>query len=133
MSFSTGWTLANIGFSFFGIVALSAFLAVNSSSERINEFNNITSSFQSVEDIVEGSKEVATRANLVILTNQLLLVASPAIVGVLLTILFLILSSFPSLGLFHITLDPAVLRLSGNTMIEASQPQEQPMSMQCYA
>lgn len=90
MSFSTGWTLANIGFSFFGIVALSAFLAVNSSSERINEFNNITSSIQSVEDIVEGSKDVATRANLVILTNQLLLVASPAIVGVLLTILFLL-------------------------------------------
>ena len=86
-----------------------------------------------MEDIVEGSKEVATRANLVILTNQLLLVASPAIVGVLLTILFLILSSFPSLGLFHITLDPAVLRPSGNTTIEASQPQEQPMSMQCYA
>ena len=130
MSFSAGWTIANISISIIGLAALSTFLtATSNNSETTYTLTNITSSISSVQDLVQGAKDVATPDSLVNLGNQLLLVASPSLIGILLTLLFLILTSLPSLGSFHIHLDPAVLQTRAGAT--PAQSTDQPMSAVC--
>ena len=133
VSYSAGWTILNIVISIIGLVALSTFLSSSpSSSETPNPLTNITSSIGSMQDLVKGAKDVANPDNLVALGNQLLLVASPSVIGILLTFLFIILTSFPSLGPFHLHLDPAMLQTSTCTAgATRAQSSNHPMSIEC--
>ena len=133
VSYSAGWTIANISISIVGLVALSTFLtSSSSSSETTNPLTNISSSIGSVQDLLQGAKDVANPDSMIALGNQLLLVASPSVIGILLTFLFLILTSFPSLGPFHIHLDPAVLQTSTCTAeVPTPRSTDQPMSIVC--
>ena len=134
VSYSAGWTIANISISIIGLVALSTFLSSStSSSETTISLTNITtSSIGSMQYLVQSAEDFSSPDSLMALGNQLLLVASPSLMGILLTFLFLILTSFPSLGYFHVHLNPALLQTSAAAVgVTPAQSTDQPMSVVC--